>query len=153
MNKDQAEYDKWDRLRSWRDWFSVCHDLHAAVVNFYAGDSGENITKPQRIIRDQVPLDEATGIGSKVNTMLKENHQILLDLDCPHVYVPSSSSGHGHLILRTRVTFDEYVGLLEHMARLGIIEKGYVSATKNRGEGWLRVPWLTKNQKTHAVGY
>ena len=135
-------------IAKYRRWFHICQRLHAAVVNFYAEDSGDISSAPEeRIIEDKVAIYEATAIGSKVQSdYLKDQHQILLDIDVPHVYIPSTTEGHGHLIFRRQVSFAAYLRLMEHMAELGLIEPGFVSATRNRGEAWLRVPWVAKGE-------
>jgi hypothetical protein len=135
------------RRRDWPHWFFICERLHAAVVNFYAKDSGDisERTPDERVITDNVALHEATAIGSKVQSdYLRDQHQVMFDIDVPHVYVPSTTEGHGHLIFRKQLSFSKYLGLLEHMAECGLVEPGYVDAARNRGEAWLRTPWTPK---------
>jgi hypothetical protein len=137
------------RRRDWPHWFFICERLHAAVVNFYAKDSGDisSRTPDERLVQDKVALHEATAIGSKVQSdYLRDQHQIMFDIDVPHVYVPSTQEGHGHLIFRKQVPFGKYLGLLEHMADMGLIEQGFVDAARNRGEAWLRTPWTAKGE-------
>ena len=71
-------------------------------------------------------------------------HAPLLDLDVPHLYVPSSTPGHGHLYLDVELTQPEYFHLLDVLAKYGIIEGGWVAATKARGYATLRAPGVTK---------
>jgi hypothetical protein len=147
-----AEAKQRDRRKKFAQWFRVCERLHSAVVNFYARDSNDADMAPdERVVRDNVELHEATAIGSKVQSdYLKNNpmHQIMLDLDTPHVYVDSTQEGHGHLIFRKQVTWDSYMKFLRACADVGILEWGYVNCAKKRGETWLRTPWTPKGSTT-----
>lgn len=137
------------RRRDWPHWFFICERLHAAVVNFYAKDSGDisERTPDERVVQDKVALHEATAIGSKVQSdYLRDQHQVMFDIDVPHVYVPSTTEGHGHIIFRKQLPFSKYLSLLEHMADVGLVEQGFVDAARNRGEAWLRTPWTAKGE-------
>lgn len=141
--------------KQYRQWFHICGSLHAAVVNFYAKDSDSIASEPdKRLLKDNVALHEATAIGSKVQRTLpglSEMHQIMLDLDSPHVYVASTTEGHAHLIFRKNVTWAEYVDFLDACVRVGILELGYRDAAYSRGETWLRVPWRGKGENTTMI--
>lgn len=137
------------RMQAYPHWFKVCQDLHAAVVNFYAKDSDSIEGAPEeRVLKDQVPLHEATAVGSRTSTGY---HQPMFDLDVPHVYVPSTTEGHGHLIFRKRISWSSYLHVMQAMADVGLLEKGFVDAARSRGEAWLRAPWIAKGE--HTVEY
>lgn len=71
-------------------------------------------------------------------------HLPVLDLDIPHTYVPSSTEGHGHLYLDTPVKWSDYEKLLRTLARLGILEHGYVEASIAKGATMVRKPGVKK---------
>lgn len=66
-------------------------------------------------------------------------HRPALDLDFK-AQLFESRSGHYHLYLSKHVTWSQYVKLLEVMGEIGLLEEGYVSASKARGMTFLRVP-------------
>lgn len=137
------------RKRDWPQWFKICEQLHGAIIDFFAKDSDNIVNGPEeRMVEDIVPLHKATGIGSRTMNFKGQPcdwHQPLLDIDVPHVYMPSTTEGHGHLIFRKRMPWADYLKLMEVMAEVGLLEKGFVEAAKTRGEAWLRTPWTDKN--------
>jgi len=50
------------------------------------------------------------------------------------------TDGHYHLYLDKRLTWKQYEKLLEVMAEVGILEKGYVQAAKAQGMTLVRKP-------------
>lgn len=71
-------------------------------------------------------------------------HKVLIDIDMPVLAVPSTTPGHYHLYIDKMLTWPQYVRLLEVLGEVGIVEEGYVEASKRRGCTHLRVPWLAK---------
>jgi hypothetical protein len=148
---NQAEKNlRIDRMVKWRQWFHVCERMHSAIINFYAKSSDDISDNPdERMIQDAVPLHRATAIGSKTRTglgSLGNAHQVMLDLDGSHVYVPSNTEGHAHLIFRKHVSWEKYIRFLRACVDVGILEPGYVHAAESRGETWLRTPWTAKGE-------
>ena len=92
-----------------------------------------------------VGLDEAELITSEVAGQKGDVHKIAIDLDMPAVLVPSSTEGHFHLIIDHPIAWQRYVEILEALDRAGVVEHGYVEASKRRGFSALRVPWITKH--------
>lgn len=147
--------------------------LHKAVVEFSLGDSASRELGRERVISDNVSLSEANAIGSyilgsapatevtndfwddrKTEVQLDKRegkHRVLLDLDVQHVYVPSSTPGHGHLIIDVAQDFNTVVALLNMMFEMGILQSGFASATKHRGETWLRAPGIKKDSETDGI--
>lgn len=75
-------------------------------------------------------------------------HALLLDMDIPVTYVPSTTSGHGHLYIEPVKPISD-TGLneiLDVLAKWGIIEEGYAGASKRRGYTSLRLPWVQKGR-------
>jgi hypothetical protein len=142
-------------------------DLHSAVINFGLGDSEAEDLGVEKIYQDNVPLDDgANSIGSYIigsaepteeqsdpwdDRTLKMvldktqgKHRVLLDLDVPHVYVPSTTAGHGHLVIDVSLGWTDYMKLLIQLSSIGILQEGFVNATAKRGETWLRAPGIMK---------
>lgn len=60
------------------------------------------------------------------------------------VIVPSSTEGHAHLYLSNRLVDPAYMVLLVALARVGVLEPGYVRAAVGRGMSAGRLPWVRK---------
>lgn len=73
-------------------------------------------------------------------------HQPVLDLDVDHVYVDSTTPGHGHLYFNLPEPLSEsrYFRLLDVLADCGIIEEGYAKVSKRKGYTAARLPWIKK---------
>jgi hypothetical protein len=144
-----------DKAEKWPRFFEVAHDLHASLIDFNTMDSKDG--PDQRVIADHVQVHEANAIGSKVTSYGSSNephdytgpnrHKPVLDLDVPHFYCESTTPGHGHLIIDVEVSWLKYLKLLEALEDCGILEPGYVSAAKARGESWMRTPWHKKGDE------
>lgn len=74
-------------------------------------------------------------------------HRPTLDIDIPCEYRPSTTPGHGHLILPTvKLSWLQYDVLLGALARAGIIEEGFHGASRHssRQMTFIRTPWTRK---------
>jgi hypothetical protein len=78
-----------------------------------------------------------------------KEHVFVLDLDHKAVLIPSSTSGHHHLIVNHTVMQDDYFKALDVLCEIGLVEEGYRDASKIRGEAFLRLPWIRKHQEQH----
>lgn len=74
-------------------------------------------------------------------------HKIILDLDVPATLIPSSTEGHFHLYIDYDLHWDDYVELLEALAKTGLLEEGYVEASKREGYTSARLPWVRKAEQ------
>lgn len=74
-------------------------------------------------------------------------HRIILDIDAPVKVVPSSTGGHFHLYIDVAVHWDEYSELLDALVNAGVLEEGYVEASKREGYTSARLPWIKKTNK------
>lgn len=169
----KTEEDKAAKRREWiianaRKALQAMPGLHSAVVEFGIGDSCAKELGQETVIADNIVLEEANAIGSYIRGTgrLKERysnawddrtnqvyldktagqHRVLLDLDCPHVYIPSSTEGHGHLVIDVPQDWEKLNQLLQLLGDMGILQYGFVDATKSRGESWLRAPGVSKDQ-------
>lgn len=92
-------------------------------------------------------LDEANVISSKWYDSGNGRlvlHKLFLDLDVEHLYVPSSTPGHGHLYLNVDLNPDQLEGLMATLVRFGIVSKGSLRQVRSRGASTLRLPWIKK---------
>lgn len=74
-----------------------------------------------------------------------------LDLDIPHSYVPSSTPGHGHLLIDVAMSPERWAKLMGVLAEVGILEQSYVEAALKRGHSELRLPGVSKLPRDHAA--
>lgn len=132
-----------------RRFIRVCSLLRKAVIDFpINGDSEFKVDEDwnERWEKDVDNWEEADAISSayRDDTHLKGRHALLLDLDVEHVYVPSSTPYHGHLILNVELDKADMLEVLEVLRKHNILQPGYVSAARARGAAWLRTPWTKK---------
>jgi len=78
-------------------------------------------------------------------------HSIVLDLDCEHEYRPSSTPGHGHLIVKARLPWYDpdglgYQALLRMLARAGVIEGGWLAHAERRKGTFVRRAGVYKTE-------
>lgn len=105
-------------------------------VDFTAEYSGKAENRPV------VPVGDATVVTSQ--TVYSDLHYPVIDLDFPARLIPSSTQGHYHLYLDTPVDWGKFVAVLEAMVDAGLVEGGYVEASKERGHTCVRLPWVGK---------
>jgi len=86
-------------------------------------------------------LAHVTGSRLKGTT---NRHALLLDIDHPAWLLPSSTPGHHHLYVDIECGFDDLVNFLRAAERIGLVEKGYVACSRERGWTSLRLPWIRK---------
>lgn len=73
-------------------------------------------------------------------------HQVVLDIDVPVKVLPSSTEGHHHLFIQYDMPWENYVKLLDVLSKIGLVEEGYVEASKREGFTSARLPWIKKGQ-------
>lgn len=71
-------------------------------------------------------------------------HRPVIDIDVPIRLVPSTTPGHHHLYIDHDVPYHRYLNILDALADAGIVEPGYVAATRRRGMSFVRLPWVAK---------
>ena len=92
-------------------------------------------------------LSEANVVSSLAPdfpTIVSPWHRPVLDLDIPAFLVPSSTPGHSHLYIDHEVPDEVFWRLCDALAEAGILQEGYVSASKSRGYTSVRLPWIKK---------
>jgi len=71
-------------------------------------------------------------------------HKPVLDIDLPATLLPSSTPGHFHLFIDHEMPWETYVELLEALVKAGLVEPGYMNASRDRGYTAVRLPWVRK---------
>lgn len=92
--------------------------------------------------RKPAPIEQSHVISSELED--SEYHKPVIDIDVPIRVFPSTTPGHFHLYIDYNIKWDDYVHLLDAMARAGIVERGYVDASIERGGTHVRLPWIAK---------
>jgi len=100
--------------------------------------------------RDKVEEVESFDKADIVTSQFRgtNSHQVVLDLDVPAALVPSSTPGHSHLYIASSMPWHTYSELLDALANAGILEPGYVGASKARKFTAVRLPWVSKPVET-----
>lgn len=75
-------------------------------------------------------------------------HKVVIDVDLPATLLPSSTSGHHHLFIDREIPWEAYVNLLDAFVAAGIVEPGYVEASRIRGHTAVRLPWVRKGDSS-----
>lgn len=140
--------------------------LHTYKVDW--GNDGYSST-PDRVPAD---LAEANAVSSFVKDSTPEEHLkntlfdgptsdeyrasygkhvVAVDIDKPVLAVPSTTPGNYHLYIDHEMTWPQYSKLLDVMAEVGLVEPGYVAATKRRCHSDLRLPWVKKEPVPQVV--
>lgn len=153
-----------------KTWLAMVNRLpfknqRLAWVDFLRGNSSDDEEQDTRVLLDP-PLEEANIITSlvdiaaltgvmqerdKQSPRINDNvtlHRPVIDIDHPVTVVESTTAGHSHLYVDLMMPWTDLVKLLEVMAEIGLVEPGYVNASKARGYTAVRLPWVSKNHLT-----
>lgn len=81
-------------------------------------------------------------------------HRVVLDIDVPAYLVPSTRPGHSHLYIDVQIEEKQYFKLLDRLAKVGILEKGFAAVSKVKGYSAVRLPWVAKDTEElkHMLG-
>ena len=107
--------------------------------------------------RIEMPFDLGNAVGSS-RTPGKDGdaarHAVFLDIDNGVALriIPSSTEGHFHIVMDTRARWSEFCLLLELLANMGVIERGYANMMIERGQAFLRMPGQKKGHETYQKG-
>ncbi len=95
--------------------------------------------------REQAPDIRDANVSTSLRMDVEGMHAVLLDIDVPAALIPSSTPGHSHLYVDVCVPQDTYFRMLDAIADAGVIQRGFVNASKSRGGTSLRLPWVRKS--------
>lgn len=127
-----------------QDLSRYVHPYYRVDFGNDAYDDGDTEAKNAELQdrRASCVLDGANCVSSE--TILDDVHTIMLDVDHPVRVVDSTTPGHHHLYIDVALPWPKYLALLEALAEAGVVEPGYVAASKRRGATFLRLPWVAK---------
>lgn len=136
-----------DEIKKQYPWLiRMADNLQRAFVDFLINADSKEGPTDERVVKDDTEWEESTAISSLIRRGPNAGkHILLLDLDCDHVYVPSSTPGHGHLIVNEPMDVQAMLGVLDQLSYAGIIEEGFAKSARHRGAAWLRLPWVKKS--------
>ena len=127
---------------------------YAKIIATHVGKSADKDGNPidYEYVETEKSMDpsEADFLISRVPGK-SGTHYPLIDLDVPHLYIPSSQEGHAHLLITKEVTSDQYWNLLDALAQCGIVEEGYAAASKAKNFAAIRLPWVKKTAEQIAA--
>ncbi|AYR00953.1 hypothetical protein PP636_gp18 [Arthrobacter phage Hestia] len=140
--------DRWDQLP---EWARTSMALRISD-NPAASDTPQQRRAKIKALMDDGDYDTAhelpeTADDAEVLSSLDLDtylHRPVLDIDMPAALIPSSTPGHHHLYIDRPMTLRQYERLLNVLAEVGIVERGYVSASLDRGYTSVRLPWVKK---------
>lgn len=91
-------------------------------------------------------LNVEAGAANVITSLItgSDLHKPVIDLDLAAKLVPSSTPGHFHLFIDREMPWETYVELLEALVKAGLVEPGYVDASRERGYTAVRLPWVRK---------
>lgn len=105
-------------------------------------------TEGREVVTDLSEANVVSSLAPDFPTVVSPWHRPVLDLDIPAFLVPSSTPGHSHLYIDHEVPDDVFWRLCDALAEAGILQEGYVSASKSRGYTSVRLPWIKKAEAT-----
>lgn len=143
------------RIMRWPDFFRLARRQRSADVLFGKEGSSElTAANAAQKVREDKPLDQANSISSEIvradadtwniDSDQRGKHIPVLDLDFDAALIPSSTPGHFHLILDRPMSWTNYEKLLTVLGEVGILEPGFVGASRRRKASWIRTPWTRK---------
>lgn len=92
-------------------------------------------------------LDDAnviTSLRTDDPLSFDDTHALVIDIDHASWLMPSTTPGHYHLYVDVSIEDQKLWPMLQAMADAGVVEQGYVSASKERGFTSVRLPWVEK---------
>lgn len=127
-------------------WQSGRGSVNEVFEQQYAEHVAMNNTPESPIPPDSFYVDESDAhlVASYTQTVDGVRyHAPAIDIDWP-VHARESSKGKAHLFIDKQMTQEEYWKLLDVMSEVGLVEPGYVLASKRRHASYLRLPDVTK---------
>ena len=143
-----------------KDGCEVLRDGHARWEGrpLYYADLMVRGAKNQAQTYRPVPTKDGPEKGDLVGSLVAvlpwgRKHMPAIDIDVPCRFIPSTTPGHGHLYFDVEVEEGPYFELLSILGRCGIVEPGYVAASRAKGQSTLRPPWRKKTEAEAKLRY
>ncbi len=135
----------------WRS--GICESINEAFDDQFQKHLVDGKAPPSAIPAESIYVDEADAhlVASYCQTVDGVRyHAPAIDIDIP-VRVRESSPGKSHLFIDKQMTEEEYFELLDAFVKVGLVEPGYVEASKRRHATYLRLPDLSKQEPPHVT--
>jgi hypothetical protein len=119
-----------------------------AVDNYNAPDSAEFLGTVAPGSQAEPLQDTSEGanlVVSATGDPARDPHMPVIDLDVLCNLIPATQIGHTHLYINHPVSQEGLFEILDVLAKHGIVEQGYVKASKARGYSAVRLPWVKKH--------
>lgn len=119
-----------------------------AWVAFKASSSSSDEEQDSSVILD-APVQDANIVTSLMDIPGHRDltlHRPVIDIDKPVQVVESTTGGHAHLYIDHMMPWEDYLELLAVMVKVGLVEEGYLNASKARGYTAVRLPWISKHE-------
>lgn len=128
-------------------FLTFCREQQSGDIEFAGDESNMEELNPDRLLAER-PLAESNSFSSYI----KEGtpfaaagwHRPVLDLDMPCLLWETSTPGHHHLVIDQPMPWEDYKKLLECLADVGLLQRGFVDVSIKRERTWLRTPWTKK---------
>lgn len=118
-------------------------DNQAYKINLDHGKPSDRGVQTERPVKANIG-----GTANVVSSLLPSgDHSPMLDLDIPHMLIPSSTPGHSHLYLNVKLDHGQYRALLKALLIAGIIQEGIFDQFETHGATFLRLPDVKKNKE------
>lgn len=118
------------------------HEWHVPDAELNAPLGSEEPAPPSPL---REPANGNANVTSSALVDLPGWHSPVLDIDFPARLVPSSTPGHFHLYLDgLAIDWARYEPLLNALAEAGVVGKGYVARSIERGQSVVRLPHSRK---------
>jgi hypothetical protein len=154
LKEEQVTEQKSEYLARSHPWRKIVDKLTWLVIKKRETGSSIPDYQVEEVESEPEYLEEANMISSLIPNTCGLNflpgkceggyHKVVLDLDVPHVVVPSSTPGHSHLYIDVDLKWEKYLKLLAALEDCGIIETGYFGVSMERRATHVRTPWTTK---------
>lgn len=120
------------------------------VLRWYGTNSAlfeEGVSDPASDVEEVTDFDTADIVSSeRAESYGPKRHIVMFDVDIPMEVIESSTPGHYHVYFpETHISKIALLDLLEELSSAGIVEPGYVGASRARGFAALRLPWVHKD--------
>lgn len=103
----------------------------------YGGNDGRHFAPPEGANLYSSELLELDDEGLPL-------HAPVIDFDVPARLVPSSTPGNSHLYIDVAMSWEKYEALLQALVDAGVVEPGYLGASRERRATFVRMPGFTK---------
>lgn len=135
----------------WRS--GICESINEAFDDQYQRHLTDKKAPTSAIPPESIYVDESDAhlVASYCQTVEGVRyHAPAIDIDFS-VQARESSPGKSHLFIDKQMTEAEYFELLDVLVKVGLVEPGYVEASKRRHASYIRLPDLSKQEAPHIT--